>query len=477
MSPRAWRWNSDTPSSCSSADTCRDTADCDNPSCSPAWVKLPASAAAWKTLSLSQSMLIERSLSFCRHRRLCLALGGQEALGFERGHAALAGGGHRLAVDVVGDVASGEDPWHRGGGRECGLDVARRLHLHLPDEQLGGRRVADGDEDPVRRMLAERAGLDVAQNDSLDLERVLSPRYVIHHAVPNHRNLRVLEQAVLQDLLGAKTVAAVHHGDAGGEIGEKQRLFDGGIASADHDHLFAAIEKAIAGGAGGDAIALEFLLGRQLQPARLRPGGDDHAVGEIAVAGITLEPERPVREVDLAHVVGDDFGADMLGLLLHLLHQPGPLDDVGEARIVFHVGRNGELAAGLDALDQDRLEHRARGIDRRRITGRTGADDDDLGTGGLSHRQNTPLCACSGARERRRTPVDCGPSLKPSARIGWRWSTPEGAWRLARRPVGKALMLIAIYGFLAAMQDMQNRLPQCRTGVRGEWCLTTSSEQ
>src|SRR6516165_3238498 len=58
MSPRAWRWNSETPSSCSSAETCRDTADCDNPNCSPAWVKLPASAAAWKTFSLSQFMFI-----------------------------------------------------------------------------------------------------------------------------------------------------------------------------------------------------------------------------------------------------------------------------------------------------------------------------------------------------------------------------------------------------------------------------------
>ena len=46
ISPRAWRWNSETDSSCSSALTCRDTADCDRPSCSPAWVKLPASAAA-----------------------------------------------------------------------------------------------------------------------------------------------------------------------------------------------------------------------------------------------------------------------------------------------------------------------------------------------------------------------------------------------------------------------------------------------
>ena len=67
------------------------------------------------------------------------------------------------------------------------------------------------------------------------------------------------------------------------------------------------------------------------------------------------------------------------GLLRHLLHQPGALDDVGEARIVLDVGRDGELAAGLDALDQDRLEHGAGGVDRRRIAGRARPDDDDLG--------------------------------------------------------------------------------------------------
>ena len=71
----------------------------------------------------------------------------------------------------------------------------------------------------------------------------------------------------------------------------------------------------------------------------------------------------------------------MLGLLLHLLHQPGALDDVGEAGIVLHIGGDGELAAGLDALDQDRLQHGAGGIDRGRIAGRAGADDDDLGVG------------------------------------------------------------------------------------------------
>src|SRR5262249_30827369 len=165
MSPRAWRWNSDTPSSCSSADTCRDTADCDRPSCSPAWVKLPASAAAWKTLSLSQSMGIcaRGKASLRGPGRPRLALRGEEAFGFERCHAALTGGGYRVAVDVIGNVAGGEHAGHRGRGRERrGLDVARGLHIDLPYEQLGCGSVADGDEYAVGPALAERPGFDVA---------------------------------------------------------------------------------------------------------------------------------------------------------------------------------------------------------------------------------------------------------------------------------------------------------------------------
>src|SRR6202142_1287664 len=89
-------------------------------------------------------------------------------------------------------------------------------------------------------------------------------------------------------------------------------------------------------------------------------------------------------------MIVDQPGADMLGLLEHLLHQPGTLDDVGEAGIVFHVGGDGELAAGLDALDQDRFQHGTRGIDRGGVAGRTRADDPDLGVGRLWHCQRPP---------------------------------------------------------------------------------------
>jgi hypothetical protein len=52
---RACRWNNGTCSDSSKAWIWRDTADWLRFSVSPAWVKLPASATAWKTRSLSQS--------------------------------------------------------------------------------------------------------------------------------------------------------------------------------------------------------------------------------------------------------------------------------------------------------------------------------------------------------------------------------------------------------------------------------------
>jgi hypothetical protein len=53
---------------------------------------------------------------------------------------------------------------------------------------------------------------------------------------------------------------------------------------------------------------------------------------------------------------------------------------------VLDVGRNGELAARLVALDHEGLEHRAGGIDGGRVAGRAGAEDDHLGMVGRGHR-------------------------------------------------------------------------------------------
>ena len=86
----------------------------------------------------------------------------------------------------------------------------------------------------------------------------------------------------------------------------------------------------------------------------------------------------PCRQVDGVGVGGDEPGAEALGLLAEPRHQLGAHDAVGEAGVVLDVGGEHELAAGGEALDDERREVRARGVDGRGQTGGAGADDDDL---------------------------------------------------------------------------------------------------
>ena len=62
----------------------------------------------------------------------------------------------------------------------------------------------------------------------------------------------------------------------------------------------------------------------------------------------------------------------------HLLHQIGAQDAVAEARIVVDGRGQHQLTALLDALDDQRLEIGAAGVQRRRQTRRTSPDDGDL---------------------------------------------------------------------------------------------------
>ena len=88
--------------------------------------------------------------------------------------------------------------------------------------------------------------------------------------------------------------------------------------------------------------------------------------------------EGAAGEIHLGDMFRDELRADMLRLGAHLLHQPGPLDHVGKAGIIFHIGGDRELAARLDAFDKQGIQHSTRGIDRRRISGRPGPDDDQF---------------------------------------------------------------------------------------------------
>ena len=288
-----------------------------------------------------------------------------------------------------------------------GADVAAPLQFELVLEQFGLRRVADGDEDAVDLHRGLFAGLGVDQFRGRHAQRIFHALDRGELVIPEHVDLRILEQALLQDFLGAQLVAAMHECHLLCQIGEIQGFLDGRVAAADHDDVLAAIEEPVAGGASGHAEALELLFRRQTEPACLRAGGDDERVRQIFVAAVALEPDRVLGQIRLYNGVGDHVRAHMFGLGPHLIHEPRALDHVGETGIVLDIGGDGHLTARLDALDQERLQHGARRVDGGGVAGRTGADDDHLFVAG-THK--TCLSFKLGLRQVRRQACGRNPS-------------------------------------------------------------------
>ena len=145
-----------------------------------------------------------------------------------------------------------------------------------------------------------------------------------------------------------------------------------------HD-LAVAEERAVAGGAVRDAAAVQRALGLEPELARARAGGDDHGLRAVLVVA-DPDPERALGEVDPRHVVGQELGAEALGLGAEVGHHLRAHDAVGVAGVVLDVARDHQLAAPVEALDHERLQVGARGVERGRVAGGAAADDDQLAT-------------------------------------------------------------------------------------------------
>ena len=107
-------------------------------------------------------------------------------------------------------------------------------------------------------------------------------------------------------------------------------------------------------------------------------------MGSAASGSPTQTPNgRPDRST-LADLLGADLGAEAGGLLPEAHHELGAHDALGEAGEVLDLGGEHELATGLVAgrrrlaLEQQRLEVGAGGVDRGGQAGGARADDDDL---------------------------------------------------------------------------------------------------
>ncbi|KAI1692731.1 hypothetical protein Ddc_23368 [Ditylenchus destructor] len=314
----------------------------------------------------------------------------QEALGVQGGHAARAGAGDGLAIDVVLHVAGGEharDGGHGGhaGQAALGDDVAV-FHFQLALENFGVGLVADGDEAALQLDVGGRAVLRALDAHTGDAAVVAQHFFQgVEHLQFHVAVFDLAHQLVHQDGLGAELVAAVDQVDLAGDVGQVQGLFHGGVAATDHDHVLVAVEEAVTGGAGGHTAAHEGFFGRQAQILGRGAGGQDDGVSRVhgAVAG---QREGALGEVDRVDVVENDLRLEAFGVLLEALHQVGALHAIGVGRPVVHLGGGHQLAALLQAGDDDRLQVGAGGVDGGGPTGRAGTENQQLGVAsGLAH--------------------------------------------------------------------------------------------
>ena len=165
------------------------------------------------------------------------------------------------------------------------------------------------------------------------------------------------------------------------EPGQERRLLDGGVAATDDRDVLVAEEEPVTGGTPRDAAAGELLLAGQAELAVARAGGQDHRARRERV-GRGLHDLDVAGEVDLDHVVGDQLGAEALGLGAHLVHQGRAHDAVAEAGEVLDLGGVHQRAAGGHrALEDQRLQRRPGGVDGCGVTRGARADDDDVAEG------------------------------------------------------------------------------------------------
>ncbi len=197
--------------------------------------------------------------------------------------------------------------------------------------------------------------------------------------VPEELDLRVIEGTLLHRLGGAQRVLAVDDVDLVREAREEGRLFHRRVAAANDGNLLLTEERAVTGGAPGDAVAAQAILIGDAELAIRRPGRVDHGEGLVHVAVAQRDLLDLAGQVERHHVVVDDLGAETGGLVLHLRHQVRAHDSLGKPGVVLDLGGLHQLAAELDrAGDDEGGEVRARGIDGRGVSGGAGADDDEL---------------------------------------------------------------------------------------------------
>src|SRR3989442_1788679 len=224
-------------------------------------------------------------------------------------------------------------------------------------------------------------GVDVPEAHARD---AVLTEHLLDDGTRDPVDLVVCARAVEHDRRGAEVLASMDDRHPGGEPGQEGRLLHRRVAASHDDDVLVGEEGRVAGRAVRNATPLEPLLGLEPELACRGAGGDDDRLGSML---LVADPDavRPLREVDLRHIVGDEVRAEAFSLAAELLHHLGPENPLWVARVVLHVARDHQLAAPVEALDYERSQVRAGSVEGGRAVGWPAADDDYLANIVVSH--------------------------------------------------------------------------------------------
>ncbi len=105
-------------------------------------------------------------------------------------------------------------------------------------------------------------------------------------------------------------------------------------------------------------------LGFDAQHSRRCACGDDQAPGFVRFLSGN-DRERAAAQVHRGDCAGLELRAKALRLFARILNQFRSQNAIGKSREIFHHGRQRQLAARLVAVQHQRIQVRARRIDRR----------------------------------------------------------------------------------------------------------------
>jgi len=197
--------------------------------------------------------------------------------------------------------------------------------------------------------------------------------------VPEHGDLGMAQDAVLDNLGSFELVAAHQNRDMVCELGQEQRLLCRAVAAADHRDLFTLVEGSVTGCAEVHSRPRIVGLARDVQPFVSAAGGDEHGLGAILTAVCGGCAVIVIIAVDSGDILGlQQLDPESLGLFAQPLGKLSAGHTVMESRHVVQFLRAGGLAAKGGPLDNERIDGLPGRIQRRGQSGGPSAQHDQF---------------------------------------------------------------------------------------------------